>query len=81
MRSAICLGVLLGLVPLSCSAQTDRYHVTPAEKAACTSDAVRLCIQTYPDENALLDCMKANREQLSPTCRVAFDAGVKRRRL
>ena len=59
----------------------DRYQVTPQEKAACTSDAVRLCISAYPDEDKLLACMKQNRESLSSTCRVAFDAGVRRRRL
>ena len=58
-----------------------RFHVTDAEKAACTSDAVRFCYGTYPDEIKLLSCMKQNRSQLSDTCRVAFDIGVKRRRL
>lgn len=62
-------------------ASADPFHVTDAEKAACTSDAVRFCYGTYPDETKLLSCMKQNRSMLSDTCRVAFDAGVKRRRL
>ena len=62
-------------------ASTDQFHVTDAEKAACTSDAVRFCYGTYPDEIKLLSCMKQNRSQLSDTCRVTFDIGVKRRRL
>ena len=62
-------------------ASTDRFHVTDAEKAACTSDAVRFCYGTYPDESKLLTCMKQNHAQLSDVCRVAFDAGVRRRRL
>lgn len=62
-------------------AGSDRFHVTAAEKAACTQDAVRLCMATYPDEEKLLSCMKQNRMSLSPTCLVAFDAGVRRRHL
>lgn len=62
-------------------ALADPFHVTDAEKAACTSDAVRFCYGTYPDESKLLTCMKQNRSALSDTCRMAFDAGVKRRRL
>ena len=59
----------------------DKYHVTSQEKAACSSDAIRLCMHTYPDEDRLLVCMKQNRDALSAACRVAFDAGVRRRRL
>ncbi len=62
-------------------AVADEFHVTDAEKAACTSDAVRFCYGTYPDEARLLSCMKTNRAALSPVCRVAFDAGVRRRHL
>jgi hypothetical protein len=59
----------------------DKYHVTNAERAACSEDAVRLCSAAYPDEDALIACMKANRSQLSNACMVAFDAGIHRRHL
>ena len=59
----------------------DKYKITNAEKAACTMDAMRLCSDAYPNEDRLLACMKANHESLSSTCRVAFDEGVRRRRL
>ncbi len=82
MRLDAALAVMLLLLPpVSCLAQVDKYHVTDAEKAACTPDAMRLCSQTYPNEDQLFACMKQNRGSLSQTCRVAFDAGVKRRRL
>ena len=58
---------------------TDAFHVTDAEKAACTPDAERLCTSAYPDEQKLLTCMKANRASLGPTCQPVFDAGMKRR--
>lgn len=59
----------------------DKYHITDAEKAACTMDAMRLCSGTYPNEDGLLSCMRDKHSSLSSTCRVAFDAGVRRRRL
>ena len=59
----------------------DKYHVTTAERAACSSDALHLCMWSYPDEDKLLSCMKANRPALSSGCRIAFDAGMKRRHL
>ena len=81
MRSlVVILGILAGLPSLALAETTDKYHVTPQEKAACTEDAVRLCIQAYPDEDKLIVCMKTNRSQLSPGCLVVFDAGLKRRR-
>ena len=82
--SAACLaGLILTFAFDACAvgATEDKYKVTNAEKAACTIDAMRLCSETYPDEDALLNCMKVNRASLSSTCRVAFDAGVRRRHL
>lgn len=73
--------VLFGLYAFTADAAGDKYRLTNAEKAACTEDAMRLCMDAYPDEDKLLSCMKANRAALSETCRGAFDAGVKRRRL
>ena len=62
-------------------AQTGKYQITEAEKAACTPDAEKLCSAAYPDEDKLLSCMKANRRALTSECRVAFDAGLKKRGL
>ena len=61
--------------------QSDPYHITDAEKAACTADAVRLCASAYPDEKRLLVCMQANKPALSSGCVEVFDAGIKRRHL
>ncbi len=59
----------------------DKYHVTEAEKAACSGDAVRLCSDAYPDEDALIVCMRAKRAELSSACVAAFESGLKRRHL
>lgn len=78
----------IGLVSLIAStaafgdeAVKDKYHITNAEKAACTMDAMRLCSGIYPSEDGLIACMRQNHAELSTICRVAFDLGVKRRRL
>lgn len=62
-------------------AQDRSYHITEAEKAACTSDAERFCSGTYPDESKLLTCMTANQQSLSAGCAVVFKAGKKERGL
>ena len=68
-------------VPSTAQAQSDPYHITALEKAACTSDAVRLCSNAYPDEHKLMSCMVENRASLTRVCLVVFDAGLKRRHL
>ena len=81
--SVFGLAALLTVVGLSpaARAQPDPFHITANEKAACTADAIRLCSDTYPDEQKLLSCMAANRASLTGSCLAVFDAGVKRRRL
>jgi hypothetical protein len=49
---------------------------TPEQRAACTSDAMRLCSSAIPDIGRVTSCMKANAASLSPRCRAAMnDAG------
>ena len=69
------------LASSSAHAQVDKYQLTEAERTACTPDAERLCAASYPDEDKLMGCMKANKKALSATCAVAFNAGLKRRGL
>ena len=76
----VCLPLQTAADPSVRSAH-DKYHVTEQERAACGGDALRLCSQAYPDEDALIVCMKANRSMLSNACVVAFDAGLRKRRL
>ena len=74
--------MLLSLLLLAAAVTPgDVYHLSAGEMAACTEDATRLCADTYPDEQKLLVCMKANRAALSPTCLSSFDAGIARRGL
>ena len=89
MRSMlVVLGVCASFVVMVTASQAEapanppsKFNVTPKEKAACMQDAVRLCIQAYPDEDALISCMRTNRANLSPNCLTVFDAGLKRRHM
>lgn len=62
-------------------AQSDEFHISNAEKAACTGDAERLCFSSYPDERKLLACFHENIASLSPQCATVFKAGLKSRGL
>ncbi len=62
-------------------AQTDKYHVTAEEKAACEGDASQLCSSAGNDEDALLSCMRTNKARLSPGCQTVFESGLKKRGL
>jgi len=45
---------------------------TPAQRAACENDAMRLCQQYVPDVDRITACMSRHRAQLSPRCRAVF---------
>lgn len=85
MRLSIALAALLGLgvaaLAQAAALASDKYAITESEKAACTMDAIRFCSGAYPNEDRLLACMRRNHSSLSSTCRVAFDEGIRRRRL
>ena len=59
----------------------DKYQVTEEERAACQEDAMLFCSMTYPDEEALLTCMKTVRPKLTQGCRTVFEAGLRRRHI
>ena len=79
-RLIFTLGCIVSL-PFGAVAQEDHFHATAAEKAVCTADATRLCAYTWPDEDKLIQCMKANETKLGPTCLPVFKAGIRRRGL
>ena len=45
---------------------------TPEERQACTPDAFRLCGNFIPDADKITACLKNNRDQLSPECKLVF---------
>lgn len=74
------VGCLLLVGTVAAQAQ-GKYQVTDAERAACGEDAVNLCSAAYPDEDALIACMKLNVAKLTAGCRPVFIQGLRRRGL
>lgn len=65
---------------VAAGAPDNRYGVTPEEAAACQPDAVRLC-EGATDEDDIVACFRARRQQLTPVCRSTFDAGLRKRHM
>lgn len=80
-RIALC--TLLASVGLTdARAQVEnKFHITPEEQAACQMDATTLCSAVFPDQDALISCMRANVVNLTPVCRKTFAAGLQRRHM
>ena len=51
-----------------------QFHVTAAQRAACTPDALRLCSSEIPDMGRVAACMRANQARLSDRCRAVFQS-------
>jgi hypothetical protein len=76
------LMVSLGLLPAVADAQgvgAQGHRGTQQQKRACRTDVLRHCrdLQDQGDE-AMANCLKANADKLSPSCRQALEAGGKR---
>lgn len=82
MKSQILVISILCVTLTSAQAQVaNKFHITPEEQAACQVDATTLCSYVFPDEDALIACMKTNVPKLSPVCRKTFVAGLQKRRM
>lgn len=82
MYSALLSTVVFSVGLTSVQAQTvNKFHITPEEQAACQSDATTLCSDVFPDEEALISCMRSNVSNLTPVCRKTFTAGLQRRHM
>ncbi|MDX7953682.1 hypothetical protein P7D22_21190 [Lichenihabitans sp. Uapishka_5] len=80
MKTMIATCLVLAVVGWTAPARAEgKYQVTGIERAACESDAVALCSATYPDEDALLACMRLNVSKLNAGCRPVFIEGLRRR--
>ena len=65
---------VLTLIGLSTSAMSQAN--TPAQRAACEGDVMRLCFWYVPRRARIIQCMQAKHAQLSPKCAKVFDAGM-----
>lgn len=55
------------------AALADDGRGTMDQQTACTPDVWRLCSAYIPDRDSIVACLKQNRPQLSPPCRVVFE--------
>jgi hypothetical protein len=58
------------------SAFAQENHATPEQRAACTSDAFRLCSSYIPDATKVETCLRQNKSDLSNACRSVFEQGA-----
>ena len=70
------LGAVALAATMALSVGSARAQGTDAQREACTPDAFRLCQATIPDVDKTTACMKAHFAQLSPRCKVAFNAAT-----
>ena len=47
---------------------------TEEQRAACTPDVFRLCASQIPNIDAIVNCLKTNKKNLSAGCQAAFVA-------
>jgi len=75
------LGIFLGSV----IAVTAMLHATASsapgteeQRAACTPDVFRLCASQIPNIDAIVNCLKTNKKNLSAGCQAVFNAPPER---
>ena len=68
-RTAALLLLSLSAAPTAAVA-SDRGSAE--DQLACTPDVYRLCAGNIPDEDAITECLREHKPQLSAGCRVVF---------
>ena len=58
------------------SAFPQENYGTPEQRAACTSDAFKLCSSYIPDATKVETCLRQNKSGLSDECRSVFEQGT-----
>jgi hypothetical protein len=77
-RSITTVAALLAVGLMAAAAAPAAAQGTPAQRAACENDAMRLCGNYAPDVQRITACMHAKRSQLSPRCRAHFGGAKKK---
>ncbi len=55
------------------SAFAQENYGTPEQRAACASDAFKLCSSYIPDATKVESCLRQNKSDLSDACRSVFE--------
>ncbi|MDE5445360.1 hypothetical protein GWG65_28795 [Bradyrhizobium sp. CSA207] len=70
-KRMVLSGLALAALGTAAFAQEDRG--TAEQKAACTSDAFRLCASYIPDATNVEACLRQRKSDLSEACRAVFE--------
>ncbi len=80
MRKALpFLAVVSILIPAAAPAfaqepqESGEYRGTAQQQAACIGDVFRLCGSYIPNVSNIVACLKEQKPNLSPACRVVFE--------
>jgi len=65
--------LLLALLPAAAPAQ-ERHGGTPEQQRACRPDVARHC-RGMSEDQAILQCLRANANSLRPSCRQVIEGG------
>ena len=72
-RHATALALLV-VFSLAFSSPSFAFVVTAQQRAACAPDVYRLCSSEIPNVSKIIDCMRHEKDNLSPGCRAVVDA-------
>ena len=72
LKNRLVLAVLV-LVAWDAAAFAQEDRGTAEQRAACTSDAFRLCAGYIPDPTNVEACLRQNKSGLSDACRAVFE--------
>jgi hypothetical protein len=67
------VGVGIAVVMAATSLSTASFaSPTAAQKAACTSDVIRLCLASVGSDSRIIACMTKNKDSLSARCKATL---------
>ena len=75
--AAIAFAMGVAMLGLAMFAGPAKAQPTPAERAACQTDAFRYCTHAIPDRDRVRACLRDNVRRLNPTCRGAIQRSRK----
>jgi hypothetical protein len=67
---------LLIAAAATCLCATSAFAQENYGRAACTSDAFKLCSSNIPDATKVESCLRQNKSGLSNACRSVFEQGT-----
>ncbi len=71
-KLALIVAVLGALLLFAISQQASGATPTPAERTACTPDAIRFCMAHANNRANMIACLQAHRAELSAECQAVF---------